>query len=64
MQNSKANRTIEAVSATSDDVKWLNIKKGEPILRIQRLVTTEDDIPLELLWANYRGDRFKYQIKM
>lgn len=62
MHNSKAARTIEATAATKLEVEWLGMKLGEPVLQIERLLTAEDGTPLELLWASYRGDRFKYQV--
>lgn len=62
MHNSKAARTIEATAATKLEVEWLDMKPGDPVLQIERLLTAEDGTPLELLWASYRGDRFKYQV--
>lgn len=62
METSKASRTIEASAAAELEVKWLGMKTGEPVLLIERVITAEDGTPLELLWASYRGDRFKYQV--
>ena len=62
MENSKAARSIEADSADAYEEKWLGMKIGDPILLIERLVTASNGMPIELLWASYRGDRFKYQI--
>ncbi len=62
MANSTAARTIEANLADDYEEKWLGIAKGDPVLLIERLVTAPDGTPIELLWASYRGDRFKYQI--
>ncbi len=62
METSKASRTIEASAAAELEVKWLGLKLGEPVLLIERIITAEDGTPLELLWASYRGDRFKYQV--
>ena len=62
MHNSKAARTIEATAASGLEIEYLHMKLGEPVLQIERLLTAEDGTPLELLWASYRGDRFKYQV--
>lgn len=64
MATSKAARTIEATAATKREAELLGIKIGDPILQIERLLTAEDGTPLELLWASYRGDRFKYQVTL
>lgn len=62
MQHSHAYRTIEATAAGQPEIEMLGAKAGEPILVIERLITAEDGAPLELLWAAYLGDRFKYQV--
>lgn len=62
MAESLAHRTIEATIATEPEVNQLGAKTGEPILAIERLIVAANGKPLELLWAAYRGDRFKYQI--
>jgi GntR family transcriptional regulator len=64
MQNSKAQRTIEAIGASDNEVKYLKMIEGEPILQIERLVTSAEGKPIEFLQARYRGDRFKYQISL
>lgn len=62
MADSLAHRTIEAVNAEVPEVEQLQAQLGDPILAIERLIVAADGTPLELLWAAYRGDRFKYQI--
>ncbi|MEM7114541.1 MAG: GntR family transcriptional regulator [Chloroflexota bacterium] len=62
MADSLAHRTIEATVAASAEVAQLGAQMGDPILAIERLIVAADGTPLELLWAAYRGDRFKYQI--
>lgn len=64
MEASHTMRTIEATLANGPEVALLGAVKGEPILTIERLITTTDGEPIELLWAAYRGDRFKYQITL
>lgn len=62
LATSKATRSIEAILATEDEHRWLEVEVGDPILHIERIVLAEDGSPLEYLLAYYRGDRFKYQI--
>ncbi len=62
MEGSHTHRTIEAGAAQQEEVDLLGMKLGQPVLLIERLVLAADGTPLELLWATYRGDRFKYQV--
>lgn len=62
MENSIAHRAIEACVADDPEIELLGVERGHPILAIERTVTAVDGTPIELLWAAYRGDRFKYQI--
>lgn len=56
------NRTIQAVPAGSTEAKLLNIRTGHPILSIEVTYSDANGQPLEHLQANYRGDRFKFQL--
>lgn len=62
MHHSVAQRTIEATSASDPEINLLGATPGEPILTIERRILAEDGTPIELLWAAYLGDRFKYQV--
>ncbi|MFN4294134.1 MAG: GntR family transcriptional regulator [Thermoflexales bacterium] len=55
-------RSIEAVAAGEPEAKLLRIKRGAPMLSIERLILARDGTPIEFLRARYRGDRMKYQI--
>ncbi|ART76119.1 phosphonate metabolism transcriptional regulator PhnF [Sutcliffiella horikoshii] len=59
-----AEQMIESVRATDDHEKLLNIEKNHPMLYIQRNTFLHDGTPLELVRSVYRGDRYKFQIKM
>lgn len=61
--DSYANRTIEAIPASEETAGYLDIPLGSPILSIRRRVFTSDGIPVEQLWAVYRGDRLQYHIR-
>ncbi len=60
----RALRTIEATSATTEDAKYLNIRKGAPIQLFHTIGYTEDDIPLEYSIARYRGDMSSFQVSV
>lgn len=63
LRSSRANRSIESIAADRTLADLLGIELGSPILRITRVVLNGDE-PIEYLQANYRGDRFKYQISL
>ncbi len=56
------NRTVQAVPASSEEAKLLKIRTGQPILSIEVTYSDADGNPIEHLRANYRGDRFKFQL--
>lgn len=64
MENGRYTRTIEAGAAEESEVNLLGMTAGAPVLIIERLITAVDGTPIELLWASYRGDRFKYQFTL
>ncbi|MCL4871182.1 MAG: GntR family transcriptional regulator [Anaerolineae bacterium] len=64
MHNCRVTRTLEASAAQETEHTLLHMPVGSPVLLIERLITAEDGTPLELMWASYRGDRFKYQFTL
>ena len=63
LDRSLANRTIEAVLASDDVARHLDVLKGSPILMIRRRVFDAAGIPVEDMRAMYRGDRFQYRVR-
>lgn len=59
-----ATRIIEAVEATSRDVRYLNIRKGAPIQLSYTVGFNADAVPLEYSIARYRGDMSSFQINV
>jgi GntR family transcriptional regulator len=57
-------RTLEARKATSHEAKLLQMRSGDPVLRLERIVIGTDGMPVEYLQAAFCGDRFKYQITL
>jgi GntR family transcriptional regulator len=63
LEESYANRTIEAILASEETAKLLDIVKGSPILLIRRKVFNSEGVPVEDMRAMYRGDRFQYRVR-
>jgi GntR family transcriptional regulator len=63
LNGSYANRTLEAVGASSEVSDLLDIEEGSPTLLIRRKITSRDGAIIEVLQAMYRGDRLQYQIR-
>ena len=63
LRGSYANRTIEAVPASAEVAALLGIDPDSPLLSIRRQVISSSGLPLEILHALYRGDRFQYQLR-
>ncbi len=59
-----ANQIIEAVSVKEDEAKYLEVKKGSPILMIERNTFLANGTPLELVKSAYRADRYKFIVDL
>lgn len=59
-----ADMKIEAMSATEELARHLNVDSGASILRIQRLVFSEKGDPIDFEYLSYRGDAFQYQLRV
>lgn len=55
-------RTVEAVEATADDHKYLNLNIGKPIHFFSSVGYTAFDKPIEYSLARYRGDRNSFEV--
>jgi len=61
---SRALETIEAAPADKYQSDLLEIESGFPMIVLERLTFTEEDIPLEFVEIYYRFDKYKYNIKL
>lgn len=59
-----ATQVIESSSANQIEAEYLQVKKGVPIMLIQRNSYLEDGTPVELVKSSYRADRYKFKIQM
>lgn len=59
-----ANQVIEADIAGQDEIEYLHLSKGSPILLIHRNAFLENGQPFEWVKSVYRADRYKFVINM
>lgn len=58
-----AERIVEALPASHEEARILEIRYQDPVLVITRLVRDCDGLPMEHFRGVYRGDRFQYNIQ-
>ena len=59
-----ASQIIESSVAGQLEAEYLQIKKGAPILLIQRNTFLQSGTPIEIVKSSYRADRYKFMINM
>jgi GntR family transcriptional regulator len=59
-----ATQQIEASRADADEASLLEIKEGAPVLRCTRTAFSPEDVVLEYAAGVYRGDRYKYRVRL
>lgn len=60
----RGEQIIESSIADQMESQYLKIKKGSPIMLIQRKSYLEDGTPIELVKSVYRADRYRFMINM
>jgi GntR family transcriptional regulator len=60
----KGEQSLEASVARKNEAAILQIKEGAPVLLIERTSYMDNQKPLEFVQSVYRGDRYKFKIKM
>ncbi|UJW58353.1 GntR family transcriptional regulator [Bacillus sp. A116_S68] len=55
---------IESSTVNQNEITHLNVKKGSPVLLIERHTYLKDGTPLELVKSSYRADRYRFMINM
>lgn len=56
----EAKQELEAAIAADEEVHYLEVEEGAPILHIKRLSYLKDGTPFELVKSAYRADRYKF----
>jgi GntR family transcriptional regulator len=55
---------IEAISATEEISELLEVAPKEPLLQVTRVAFVNGGVPLELVYAFYRSDFYRYRISL
>lgn len=60
----EAEETIEAVPANSMQAELLGLSVGDPLLKVVRIVFSNDRRPIEYVTAVYRSDLYRYSTRL
>ena len=58
-----ANQTITAVLASEKIADYLEVKRGDAVLRLRQISYFEDGTPFEYVRTQYVGNRFEFYLK-
>ncbi|SAL70765.1 GntR family transcriptional regulator [Caballeronia arvi] len=59
-----ADLAIDAIAAASEIAAALDVKKGAPLLRIERLTHDAAGKPIDFEYLYFRGDTFQYRLRI
>ncbi len=60
----EADETLEVTLATPDEAELLQIPEGSPLLLNERTLWSQDRKAIEFVSILYRGDRYKYFVRL
>lgn len=60
----EAELRIEAILADENLAQLLAVQEGSPILKMERLTSTQDGKPVDYEFLYYRGDAFQYRMRV
>lgn len=60
----EATETLRARAANAEDAAILGVKKGEPVIAIERVAHTYGERVVEFRQTTARSDKFRYQIQL
>jgi GntR family transcriptional regulator len=55
---------MEATLANWSEQQLLGVPEGAPIFLAERITYTDDDVVIEYGKSSYRGDRYRYDVKL
>ena len=58
-----SNQTISAVQASEQIAEYLEIKRGDAILRVRQVSYFENGLPFEYVRTQYAGSRFEFYLE-
>jgi GntR family transcriptional regulator len=61
---SEADETLEVTLATPEEAQLLKIEEGAPLLLSERVLFAQDRRPVEYVKILYRGDRYRYYVRL
>lgn len=61
---SYADETLEGGAADKAISKLLKIKVNDPLLIVERVTYTSDNLPIEYVKMHYRADKYKYSLRL
>jgi len=57
-------RTLEAVAATKEEAKLLDMEEGDPIVLLKSISYLKDGGPIEYFKARHRGGRSRFEVEL
>lgn len=57
-------QVIEAAVAEPEWANLLDVRVGDPLLKVERTVFDAQGHPLEYVWVLYRGDKYNFTVKL
>ena len=60
----RAEDTVEARECTEEEANVLGITAGTPVIQVTRVTYLPDDVPLEVVFATSRADRYQYRVSL
>jgi len=60
----EADETLEVTLATPEEASLLQIEAGAPLLLNERLLFSQNRTPVEFVKILYRGDRYRYYVRL
>jgi GntR family transcriptional regulator len=61
---SEADETLEVTVATKEEAELLQIEEGAPLLLSERVLFAQNRRPVEYVKILYRGDRYRYYVRL
>jgi GntR family transcriptional regulator len=60
----EADGTIEAAVPTAEETRLLKVPAKTPLLIKKQIIYSDDGKPINVVQLSYRGDRYKFQVRM
>lgn len=60
----RAEDTVEARECTEEEANVLGLTAGTPVIQVTRVTYLPDDVPLEVVFATSRADRYQYRVSL